>query len=221
MKILLVEDDEQIAANLKLVLEREAYAVVWVETVEEALFVIMGGGYDLIICDRRLSDGDGLEIIKAARGAGLSIPSLMLTARSSLNDIVVGLDAGADDYLPKPFDHKVLLARVRALLRRQEKVVIEPIVVIGDVAIDTNKREVRRRDKPISLSPKEYGILEYLLSRKDNAVERVDILTHVWNDEVDLFSNTVDVHVRYLRQKLGNKIIVTVRGKGYRICTPN
>lgn len=221
MKILLVEDDEQIAANLKIVLAREGYAARCEVSVEGALSCVMGEEYDLVICDRRMGDGDGVEIVRAMRSAGMTTPTLMLTARSGLSDIVEGLDSGADDYLTKPFDHKVLLARVRALMRRQDQIVLEPIVKIGEVEIDTNKREVKRKHQVVPLSPKEYGVLEYLLTKRDKVVERVDILTHVWSDEVDLFSNTVDVHVRYLRQKLGNNIIMTVRGKGYRICTPN
>lgn len=221
MKILLVEDDEQIAANLKIVLTREGYAARCEVSIEDALSCVMGEEYDLVICDRRLGDGDGVEIVKAMRSAGMATPTLILTARSGLSDIVEGLDSGADDYLTKPFDHKVLLARVRALLRRQDQIVLEPIVKIGEVEIDTNKREVKRRNKLVPLSPKEYALLEYLLLKQGKVVERVEILTHVWNEEVDLFSNTVDVHVRYLRQKLGKGIIVTIRGKGYRLCTPN
>lgn len=215
MKILLVEDDGQIAENLKLLLEKETYVVDIASNVTSGTELLMSGEYDLVICDRRLPDGDGIEVIRSARASGLSTPSLMLTAKNTKVDMVVGLDAGADDYLPKPYDSTVLLARVRALLRRRKKIVAKPIIVIGDVTIDSNTRLVTRKNTNVPLSPKEYSVLEYMLSNRGQIVERVDILTHVWSDDVDLFSNTVDVHVRYLRKKLGNKIIETVRGKGY------
>ena len=217
MKILLIEDDELIAENLRLLLERETYVCDLASSVEDGIEKLLGGEYDLLICDRRLPDGDGMEVIKIARSNGLSIPSLMLTAKNSSDDIIAGLDSGADDYLPKPYDSTVLLARVRALLRRRKKVVVLPIITIGKVTVDTNTREVKYKNEVITLSPKEYGVLEYLLANRGKIVERVDILTHVWNEEVDLFSNTVDVHIRYLRQKLGKDLIKTIRGKGYAI----
>lgn len=217
MKILLIEDDELIAENLRLLLERETYVCDLASSVEDGIEKLLGGEYDLLICDRRLPDGDGMEVIKIARSNGLSIPSLMLTAKNSSDDIIAGLDSGADDYLPKPYDSTVLLARVRALLRRRKKVVVQAIITIGKVTVDTNTREVKYKNEVVTLSPKEYGVLEYLLANRGKIVERVDILTHVWNEEVDLFSNTVDVHIRYLRQKLGNDLIKTIRGKGYAI----
>jgi len=215
MKILVVEDDPQIADNLQLILQKHTYVVDLVETIEDGAERVLSDEYDLLICDRRLPDGDGMEIIKLMRSNGLSTPTLFLTARSTQSDIVAGLDSGADDYLTKPFDSDVLLARVRALMRRRKKVVIKPVLVVGNVQIDSNKREVKLKGVIITLSPKEYGVLEYLVSNMGKIVERIDILTHVWNEEVDLFSNTVDVHIRYLRQKLGNNLIHTVRGKGY------
>lgn len=221
MKILLVEDDWAIAENLKIILEKETYVVGVAGTVEDAVTLLLGGEYDLLVCDRRLPDGEGLEIVKAVRSAGLPVVTLMLTAKNSQTNIIEGLDAGADDYLPKPFDSRVLLARVRALLRRRKKTVTQPIITIKRITVDTNTHEVRRGRVIVNLSPKEYGVLEYLLLNRGKAVERIDILTHVWDEEVDLFSNTVDVHIRYLRQKLGQGIIETVRGKGYKLCAPN
>ena len=138
-----------------------------------------------------------------------------LSAKNKNEDIVLGLDAGGDDYLPKPFDAKILLARVRALLRRRKKTVVIPKLVIGNITIDLNTREIKVDGEIVMLSPKEYALLEYLLHNKGQIMDRMQILTHVWGDEVDLFSNTVDVHIRYLRQKLGDKLIQTVRGKGY------
>lgn len=221
MKLLVVEDDEVIADNLQVILERETYAVTITQTVEEAITLLSGGEYDLLICDRRLPDGDGVEVVKVVRSTGLAVPTLLLTAKDSQAEIIEGLDGGADDYLPKPFASKVLLARVRALLRRRKKIVIAPIIKIKEITVNTNTHEVRRGGKVISLSPKEYGVLEYLLLNQGKVVERVEILSHVWDDQVDLFSNTVDVHIRYLRQKLGGGFIETVRGKGYKLCVQN
>lgn len=215
MKILVVEDDPLIAENLKILLERQTYAVVGVASVEDGVEKVLGGEFDMVICDRRLPDGDGMEIVKMARSNGLSVVTLMLTAKNKASDIIEGLDAGADDYLPKPFECTVLLARVRALLRRRKKIVTSAIISIGKVTLDTNTRDVKVGNKSVMLSPKEYGVLEYLLANRGKIVERIDILTHVWNEDIDLFSNTVDVHIRYLRQKLGNSIVQTVRGKGY------
>lgn len=220
MKILLVEDDKLIAQNISLLLSSAGYIVNTVETIEDGVTEIYTTEYDLLICDRRLPDGDGIEIVKSARVNGVTCPILMLTAKTATRDMITGLDTGADDYLAKPFDSKVLLARVRALLRRRNKTLAIPIVEIGDIVVDTNIHVVKRSGRVIELSPKEYALLEYLIANKDRVVERVEILTHVWDDEVDLFSNTVDVHVRYLRAKLGNQIITTIRGKGYRLCTP-
>ncbi len=219
MKILLVEDDFAIAQNLCLLLTKAGYVVNTSETVEDSVTEIQTSDYDLLICDRRLSDGDGIEVVKSARVNGQTIPILMLTAKTAKGDVVEGLNEGADDYLPKPFDSEVLLARVRALMRRRSGQALSPVVQIGEVSVDANTHIVKRKNNIVELSPKEYGLLEYLIANKDRIVERVEILTHVWDDEVDLFSNTVDVHVRYLRAKLGSQIVSTIRGKGYRLCT--
>ncbi len=215
MKILVVEDDVSIADNLRIILNREGYIVDIAENVEDGVSKVLGDEYDLLICDRRLGDGDGIEVVKIARSNEMQVPALFLSAKNKNEDIVQGLDAGGDDYLPKPFDAKILLARVRALLRRRKKTVVIPKLVIGNIAIDLNTREIKVNDEIAMLSPKEYALLEYLLHNRGHILDRMQILTHVWGDEVDLFSNTVDVHIRYLRQKLGDKLIQTVRGKGY------
>jgi len=215
MKILVVEDDVSIADNLRIILNREGYIVDIAANVEDGVSKVLGDEYDLLICDRRLGDGDGIEVVKIARSNEMQVPALFLSAKNKNEDIVQGLDAGGDDYLPKPFDAKILLARVRALLRRRKKTVGIPKLVIGNIAIDLNTREIKVNDEIAMLSPKEYALLEYLLHNRGHILDRMQILTHVWGDEVDLFSNTVDVHIRYLRQKLGDKLIQTVRGKGY------
>ena len=204
-----------IAENLSIILNREGYIVDIAENVEDGVSKVLGDEYDLLICDRRLGDGDGIEVVKIARSNEMHVPALFLSAKNKNEDIVQGLDAGGDDYLPKPFDAKILLARVRALLRRRKKTVVIPKLVIGNIAIDLNTREIKVNDEIVMLSPKEYALIEYLLHNRGHILDRMQILTHVWGDEVDLFSNTVDVHIRYLRQKLGDKLIQTVRGKGY------
>lgn len=215
MKILVVEDDVNIAENLRIILSREGYVVDIAENVEDGVSKVLGDEYDLLVCDRRLGDGDGIEVVKIARSNEMQIPALFLSAKNKNEDIVEGLDSGGDDYLPKPFDAKILLARVRALLRRRKKTVLVPKIEIGNIAIDLNTREIKVDGENVMFSPKEYALLEYLLHNRGRIMDRMQILTHVWGDEVDLFSNTVDVHIRYLRQKLGNKLIQTVRGKGY------
>lgn len=215
MKILIVEDDVNIAENLRIILSREGYVVDIAENVEDGVSKVLGDEYDLLICDRRLGDGDGIEVVKIARSNEMQVPALFLSAKNKNEDIVEGLDSGGDDYLPKPFDAKILLARVRALLRRRKKTVLVPKIEIGNIAIDLNTREIKVDGENVMFSPKEYALLEYLLHNRGRIMDRMQILTHVWGDEVDLFSNTVDVHIRYLRQKLGNKLIQTVRGKGY------
>ena len=215
MKILIVEDDVNIAENLRIILSREGYVVDIAENVEDGVSKVLGDEYDLLICDRRLGDGDGIEVVKIARSNEMQVPALFLSAKNKNEDIVEGLDSGGDDYLPKPFDAKILLARVRALLRRRKKTVLVPKIEIGNIAIDLNTREIKVDGENVMFSPKEYALLEYLLHNRGRIMDRMQILTHVWGDEVDLFSNTVDVHIGYLRQKLGNKLIQTVRGKGY------
>ncbi len=215
MKILVVEDDVNIAENLSIILGREGYIVDIAENVEDGVSKVLVDEYDLLICDRRLGDGDGIEVVKVARSNEVSVPVLFLSAKNKNEDVVEGLDAGGDDYLAKPFDANVLTAHIRSLLRRRKKVVVMPKIELEDVMIDLNTRQVRFKNEEMLLSPKEYGVLEYLLLNRGRIVDRMQIMSHVWSDEIDLFSNTVDVHIRYLRQKLGNKIITTVRGKGY------
>ncbi len=218
MRILIVEDDTNIGENLVQILRREGYAVDLAINIKLGENKIIGGEYDGIICDRRLPGGDGLNLISMIRKVGINTPVMMLTARNLQADIVEGLDMGADDYLAKPFSKDILLARLRALLRRRKKIIQKSILRFGKLSIDTGSREVKFNEKLISLAPKEYEVLLYLAEHPGDVVERVNILTHVWNDEVDLFSNTVDVHIRYLRKKLGNEVIKTVRGKGYLLC---
>ena len=171
--------------------------------------------YSLVVLDLNLPRMDGLEVCRQLRQAGRSMPVLMLTARVGHQNVVAGLDSGADDYLTKPFDLEELLARMRALLRRGGES-RSPVITIGEVDIDTNSHTVRRAGQVVSLAPREYALLEFLALNRGIAKTRLEIIELVWGEYDELmFSQTVDVHVAYLRRKLGREIIVTVPGKGY------
>lgn len=216
MHILVVEDQEKLADNIRRFLEMEHYAVTVAHDGNDGLMKAMTGGVDLVILDINLPGMDGYALCATLREQKKNMPVLMLTARTKQQEIVHGLNLGADDYLAKPFDLDELLARVRALLRRGgEK---RPVLSAGDITLDTNARDVRKGTRKIDLAPKEFALLEFLLLRKGTAQDRPTIIEHVWGgrDEL-LFSQTVDVHVAYLRRKLGKDIIRTVPGKGYMI----
>ncbi len=217
MHILLVEDQEKLALNIQKYLEIETYAVTVIHDGRDAYERAMSQPFDLIILDINLPGMDGFAICKELREQGKKMPILMLTARGKRQEIIQGLNLGADDYLPKPFDLEELLARVRSLLRRTGPVAEQRVELsAGSVHIDTNTREVRRDGKAVDLAPKEYALLEFLLRGKGTVQSRTAILEHVWGDRDELlFSQTVDVHVAYLRRKLGRDLIRTVPGKGY------
>jgi len=220
MKILLIEDDIRLAENIALILKKSTYAVDLAHTLHDASLKL-SPDYDLLIIDWKLPDGSGLELCRQLRKDDVSTPILMLTANSQLEDKIDGLNAGADDYITKPFDTEELLARIRAIVRRNSPVA-KPIITLADLRIDTNLKQVWRGEKFINLSPREYAVLEYLALRPCQSVSRVDLLSHVWDENTSLFSNTVDVHIRYLRNKLDQgfqkKLIITVKGEGYALC---
>lgn len=217
MHILLIEDQTKLAENIRRFLELERYAVTVSHDGKEGLEKAMTQEIDLIILDINLPSMDGYSLATMLRQNKKNMPILMLTARAAQQEIVHGLNLGADDYLTKPFDLSELLARVRSLLRRSSGD-RSPILTIGSVEIDTNAKEVRRKGKRVSLSPKEYGLLEFLLHNRGVVQDIPRILEHVWGSrDYLLFSQTVDVHVAYLRRKLGKSIIETVSGKGYMI----
>lgn len=222
MRLLLVEDDQEIAGNLKLILERHGFAVDLAYDWQSGRDKAIDEQYDLFILDWMLPGGTGIQLAQEFRKDSLHAPILMLTAKSDANDIVEGLDSGADDYLTKPFTTVELLARLRALLRRKIKTVTHSQIIIGDLTIDTNSYQVFRAGGKVELSPKEYALLLYMSQNTDRALERIELLSHVWNEETDVFSNTVDVHILYLRRKIDagypHKLIKTVKGKGYRLC---
>ncbi len=221
MRILLVEDDVIISENIKILLNRKGYSTDIAVSIEEAYQKISSEDYDILVLDRGLSDGDGIDLIPKIRSEEITTPILVLTARNEDNDIVEGLNNGADDYLSKPFEMNILLARIKALTRRVNKIPIKPLISIGKLNIDMNNAIVKFGNIVINLSPREYALLEYLTIHKDQILDRTTLLSHVWDENTDMFSNTVDVHIKYLRNKIDSvfntKFIKTIRGKGYMI----
>ena len=218
MRILVVEDEPTAAAVLAKGLREHAYAVDIANDGDAALEQAAINQYDLLIVDVLLPGIDGFEVCRRLRADGASVPVLMLTALGRLDDRVGGLDAGADDYLPKPYHFKELLARVRALLRRGPALA-SAVLSVRDLAIDTRARRVERAGRLIQLTTKEYSLLEYLAKRKGEVVGRADIAEHVWDNSFDPMSNLIEVYIQRLRRKVddGNdvKLIHTRRGAGY------
>ncbi|MFM9903228.1 MAG: response regulator transcription factor [Pyrinomonadaceae bacterium] len=218
MRVLLVEDDSRIAAFVARGLRENSYAVDVAADGDEAVYMASINTYDLFILDINLPKKDGFEVCSEIREAGNSKPILMLTARDAVDDRIVGLDTGADDYLTKPFEFRELLARLRALLRRQSEVRI-PKIIIDDLEIDTISQNVRRGGKQIDLTTKEYSLIEFLAFNKGKVVGREEISEHVWDDTFDPFSNLIEVYIKRLRKKLDEghavQLIQTRRGSGY------
>ncbi len=216
MRILIVEDEHKIANSIKKGLEQETWAADVAYDGEEGYDLASSEEYDVIILDLMLPKMDGTEICKKLRSEGNNTPILMLTAKGSVNDRVEGLDSGADDYLVKPFAFEELLARIRALVRRPKEAQ-NSVLKVGDLALDTNTFEVKRGGKNIELSRKEFALLEYLMRNSGRVVSKENIIAHVWNYEADILPNTVEVFVGYLRDKVGEGVIKTVRGFGYKV----
>jgi len=219
MNILIVDDDPELLDQLRTSLERKLYRVETALDGEEALNKIFEVSYDLVLLDIMLPRLDGLTVLKEIRQAKLNIPVIMLTARSDVEDRVKGLDYGADDYLSKPFSMAELLARIRAILRRDGK--RDPILSAGSIKLNTISREVTRNGSPLDLTAKEFSILEFLLYNKGSAVSRFNMAEHLWGDDFDPFSmsNFIDVHIKNLRKKIQShkeiEIIRTIRGIGF------
>jgi len=221
MYVLLVEDDTELNRLMRKLLEKEGYACDLANTLERAKEKIKKAVmYDVIILDVVLPDGSGIDLCKELRSEGYDAPILMLTSQSTTVDKVTGLDAGADDYMPKPFSPNELKARLRALLRRPKQQIGEEITC-GDVTINTLSHSVKYGNNTIELMPKEYSLLEYLMRKKDQVVRKEEILRHVWGLYSLTSSNKVEVYIRYLRQKIDipydTNLIKTVRGAGYKI----
>lgn len=220
MRVLVVEDEHRIATSLKQGLVQEGYAVDVVYDGEDGVNTALADSYDVIVMDVMMPKLSGIEAVQKLRAADNHTPVLLLTAKSQPQDIIAGLDAGADDYLSKPFSFEVLLARLRALLRRPNDTV-GTVLEADDVALDTVRRRVTRSGKEVSLSSKEFAILEYLLRNKGRILSKEHIIGHVWDFDADVLPNNVEVFVTYLRSKLdkpfkdSRPIIQTVRGFGY------
>jgi two-component system OmpR family response regulator len=218
MRILVVEDEVKMARAIKRGLENEGYAAEVVGTGDDAIFWATEQQYDAILLDVMLPGRDGYAVCRALRAAQVWTPVLMLTARGAVEDRIEGLDAGADDYLIKPFAFGELLARLRALLRRgpAERA---PQIVVGDLVIDPAAHTVTRSGIRIDLSPREFALLEFLAHRPGEVLRRSEILDHVWDYDYDGVSNVVDVYIGYLRRKLEkpfhSQVIRAVRGVGY------
>lgn len=224
MRILLVEDDRKAARILATGLEEEGFVVDVAASGEEGEDLAGVNDYDLIVLDWLLPGMPGIEVCRRLRRRRLETPILMLTARDAVDDRVAGLDAGADDYLTKPFAFAELLARVRALLRRREGM-RQPVLEVADLRLDPVGHRVSRGGEPIELTAKEYAILEYLMRHAGRVVTRTELGEHVWREEHDNLTNLVDVHVSHLRKKLGTgrglALIQTVRGRGFRLAPPD
>ncbi len=222
MKILIVEDDPAIARMLKRGLAQAEYQVDWAEDGAQGLTLAQESLYALVILDVMLPKQDGWQVCEALRESGSRVPILMLTARDGFQDRIRGLDLGADDYLPKPFDFGELLARVRALLRR-DRVHRSRLIRVSDLVIDTAQHKVSRAGQEIGLSQREFDLLEALASNESRVLSRQTIQERIWQDE-DSFSNTVDVYIGMLRRKVDDpfpvKLIQTVRGAGYTLRVP-
>ena len=225
MHVLLVEDERTIAAYIRQGLQEKGYAVDVAYTGVEALDWAYGGTFDLIILDLMLPQPDGLTICRELRARGLTTPILMLTARDTVDDCEIGLDAGADDYLVKPFALRELLARLRALARRTSEAPKSPVLQFADLSLDPRTLQVARAGCMIDLTTKEYAVLECLMRSAGYILTREVIANHVWSYEVAHGSNVIDVYIRTLRRKIDDshemKLIQTVRGMGYRLSVEN
>lgn len=218
MRILVVEDEKKIADFIKRGLKEEGYAVDSAADGEEGLFLAKTNDYDLVLLDLMLPKIDGLAVCKKLKEANIKTPVIMLTAKNTVKDKVLGLDSGADDYLTKPFAFEELLARIRAILRKKDTHAPTSLKA-ADLVLDLLTHKVTRGDKEIELTAKEYSLLEYLMRNEGVIVTRTMISEHVWDIDFDTFTNVIDVYINYLRNKIDSgfkkKLIHTVRGRGY------
>ena len=221
MRILIVEDSPRILGFLKKGLAEEGYVVETAERGDTGLDLALTQEFDAAVVDVMLPGRSGLEMVREMRREGIRFPVLLLTARDGTEDKIEGLDSGADDYLTKPFDFPELTARLRALLRRSGGAP-SPTLRARDVELDPATREVRRAGAPVTLTPKEYALLEYLLRNPDRPLSRAMLMEHVWGIRFDPGTNVVDVFINSLRNKVDPErdLIVTVRGVGYMVKTP-
>jgi len=218
MRILVVEDEPRMASVIARGLREQSYAVDVAQDGDDGLYQCSINDYDLIVLDVLLPQRDGFEVCRELRARGTATPVLMLTARAAVDDRITGFEAGADDYLTKPFSFRELLARIHALLRRDSHLLPDEIE-IGDLIINSSSHRVSRAGSSIQLTAKEYALLEYLARRAGQLVSRADIAAHVWDNDFDPFSNTIEVYMNRLRKKIDDghltKLLHTRRGEGY------
>ena len=219
MRVLLAEDEKELNNLVRKTLEDEGYAVDSVFDGDSALEYLSSTPYDIALLDIMMPGRDGIAVLREYRKSGGKAPILILTARDAVEDRVVGLDAGADDYLVKPFMFPELLARIRVLLRRNTTSASSSVLECGDLVMDTSSHAVRRRGRKIDLSAKEYSILEYMMRNQGAVLGRESFRSHIWSWDYDGESNVIDVYIRYLRKKIDDgesvKLIHTIRGAGY------
>ncbi|MBW2142837.1 MAG: response regulator transcription factor [Deltaproteobacteria bacterium] len=218
MRLLVVEDEKKVSSFIKKGLEEEGYAVDVANDGEEGLYMALDRVHDLIILDIQIPKMDGLQVLQVLRKEKVTTPVLLLTVRATIEDKVMGLDSGADDYLTKPFAFQELVARIRALLRRRTEA--EPAVLqVDDLTLDPARRIVLRGDEKFDLSPREFSLLDYFMRNPGRVLTRTMITEHVWDYDFDTDTNVIDVYVNYLRKKIDAgdrpKLIHTVRGVGY------
>ena len=218
MKLLVVEDDARTRAALCRGLREQTWAVDAAETGEQAVDKALAGSYDVIVLDVMLPGIDGVATARQLRASGCAAAILMLTARDAVDDRVIGLDAGADDYMPKPFSFRELLARLRALHRRRRTYHAERIVV-GDLTLDTRRRRATRGGRPLLLTSREYALLRHLAENVGRVIGRAELAEEVWEEDLDPWSNTIEVHINRVRRKVDPpgvaRLIHTRRGEGY------
>jgi DNA-binding response OmpR family regulator len=215
MRLLVVEDEARIAAFLVKGLTAVGYAVDCASTAAEALHLAREHEFAVVVLDRRLPDGDGLDVLRALRSDGDDVPVIVLTALGEVDDRVEGLDLGADDYLTKPFAFDELLARVRARLRGRQQ--DQSVLAFGAVRLDLHTRRARVKDREVDLTTREFALLETFLRHPGHVLSREQLFSQVWGFDFDPGTNLVDVYVGYLRRKLGEDSIETIRGAGYRL----
>jgi DNA-binding response OmpR family regulator len=218
MRLLLVEDEQRLARALRRGLVDDGFLVEVANDGATGLELARHGDFDAIVLDVMLPRLSGFEVVQALRSEENWVPVLMLTARAGDQDQANGLDSGADDYLTKPFSYVVLLARLRALMRRTP-LALPPVLAAGDIRLDPSTRRVTVDGVAVALTPRELGLLEYLLRRPNRVVTKIEILDHVWDAAAEVNPNAVEVYVGYLRRKLGRPVVETVRGLGYRLTT--
>jgi len=216
VRLLLVEDDTMIGESVRKGLRQDGFTIDWVQDGNAAETAIDGGNYDMVLLDIGLPKKSGLDVLKSLRQRRISLPVMLLTARDAIGDRVAGLDAGADDYLIKPFDLEELAARIRALLRRQSGRV-DPVIRHGDLTLNQATHTVHRDGEQVTLSAREFSLLEAFLDRPGAVLSRTQLEEKLygWGDEVE--SNTVEVYIHSLRKKLGASLIKNVRGVGYMV----